>query len=718
MQYKMNKYILGTAALLTMAACSSEELAEKAGQHPVGEQDIQAVQSIMAGRYDQLGTENMDGGSQTRAGLDSEMNATWSIGDELTITNGTLMYNYDVTATANGGKEAVFKVSDGHVAHTSTGEEAFYALYPRRAVTEADGAGRWNGAVVYGQIFAQQSYLENMGLVEGGNKFGGYYVATRQADVNKEGGDTRLTFSFSPMASVIDVDLSQTVLEDGDAVAAVYLRDRSSKTIAAHFSYDCAKHVLSTTASGACDYNYSSRSDVVEVSLCESVDGSGNATYTSLREDKTVRFYILPVQLTQGVEITVRTQKGKFYTKKAGVSVGEAFSGSESFVMTSADGNMATLAKPYYKRYSFGTLDKARQGAWMACVPQNIHLHMLSIPGSHDAATSSVTLLPSSSKTQNVTIAEQLSLGVRAFDLRPSASSDLEIKHGSAGTGVTLAQAVEAMHTYLTSNPSECIFATLHLELPTSGSVSDTEKANWSDNVHNIVKGAVDGGYALEALTSATRFTACRGKIVFIYRDDLTGSNTTYNAAKVAWNDNIARTVLLRGTNGNEQTDFLVSYQDIYSNASEETSSAGLSGYFQQKGGVTDSNAKIEMVKRYIDDAHGSTDRRLFLNFSSYAGGTASNVSDLAGAIMPSVNQYLAGKSERVGIIFSDFVDATYGGYNFTSLMVAHNFKRVFTKRSRIDILRSYDSAGTGVEVAGDEPADGSQVFVKTEVNF
>lgn len=712
----MKKYILGSLAVLALAACSNDELITDTDvKEPVAEQDVNTVESTIVGEYEQLGEEDMDNGNiiETRAGVGAGNEALWSDGDELSITNGTLMYNYNVTSTSNEGKNAVFKVEGDHKAHVSedANNDAFYAMYPRRAITEANGAGKWNGATVTGQIFAQQSYVENMGKATNGNNFGGYYISTDKATVTTANGETNLDFAFTPLASVIDVDLSATGIA-ADNYAAVYIRDLSGGTIAAHFSYDCANKTLTTTGDGGCNYNYSSRSDVIEVNFFKG-ETDGVVSYESLGDDKVVRFYLLPQKLNNGIEITIRTKDGNYYTKKSSTVVGTAYE-SEDFMITTKDTNLKGIVKPFYKKYKFGSTTTARTSSWMSCLPQNIFYRMLSIPGSHDAATSSASAL---GKTQNKTIAEQLALGVRAFDLRPSGKDpeNLEIKHASVGTGVTLSAAIETMKTYLENHPSECLFAFIHCEEPTIGSVSESEKTTWSNSVYNLVKAAVDGGYALEALTSGTKFSDCRGKIIFIYRDDLTGANNIYNAAKIAWNDNIARTVYLRGTDGNEMKDFKVSYQDIYDNSSEETCSGYIEGYFHQKGGVTSKTQKIDMVKKYIDFADQSTERMLILNFASYAGGTT-NAGGNASSIMPDVNQYIVSKHERVGIIFSDYVDATYGGYNFTTITMANNFKHVFTKRSRVDVIKNYNSEtsnGIGVGVAGDEYADYSEVFAK-----
>lgn len=716
----MKKYILGSLAVLALAACSNDELVTDSDvKSPVVEQDVNTVESTIVGEYEQLGEEDMDNGNivETRAGVGAGNEALWSVGDELSITNGTLMYNYDVTATSNNDKDAVFKVSGDHAVHVGTESDAFYAMYPRRAITEANGAGSWNGAVVKGQIFAQQSYVENMGQATGGNNFGGYYVSTDKATVtNDSEGKTTLDFAFAPLASVIDVNLSSTGIADNN-YAAVYIRDLSGGTIAANFSYNCASKVLTTTDDGGCNYNYSSRSDVIEVNFFKS-ETDGAVSYETLGEDKIVRFYLLPQKLNSGVEITIRTKDGKYYTKKSTASVGNAYDVSDESKITTEDGNLKGIVKPFHKKYKFGSISTARTSSWMACIPQNIFYRMLSIPGSHDSGSSTVSSLVSDySKTQNLSIAEQLDLGIRAFDLRPLVtSSKLILSHGSAESNITLAQAITNMKDFLANHPSECIFAFIHQEKPTGSEGTDTQKATWSNNVYALVKAAVDGGYALNELKSNTKFTACRGKIIFIYRDDLTGDNKIYNAGKIAWNDNIARTVYLRGTDGNEMTDFKVSYQDIYNTDAQETSNAGLSGYFQQKAGVANDAAKVEMVKKYIDFADQSTEQILFLNFASYAGSSLSNISNHVSAIMPSVNQYIVTKHERVGIIFSDFVENSYEGKNFTTIMMANNFKHVFTKRSRVDVIKTYQSNGTGgigIGTAGDEYADDSEVFAK-----
>lgn len=101
--------------------------------------------------------------------------------------------------------------------------------------------------------------------------------------------------------------------------------------------------------------------------------------------------------------------------------------------------------------------DAARRklyASWMSYLPDDALLSALSIPGTHDAATSTLNLW---SKCQSLSLGAQLNAGVRCFDLRPTGTDDLMIYHGTS-TGVTFDEAIAAMDRYLAACPSEgCI---------------------------------------------------------------------------------------------------------------------------------------------------------------------------------------------------------------------------------------------------------------------
>ena len=72
---------------------------------------------------------------------------------------------------------------------------------------------------------------------------------------------------------------------------------------------------------------------------------------------------------------------------------------------------------------------------WMQGIKDNTSLSDITIPGTHDSGTQNVDL-PIWSKTQTLSVAEQLNIGIRYFDLRLEHVSDVyynaQIVHGSS----------------------------------------------------------------------------------------------------------------------------------------------------------------------------------------------------------------------------------------------------------------------------------------------
>lgn len=60
-----------------------------------------------------------------------------------------------------------------------------------------------------------------------------------------------------------------------------------------------------------------------------------------------------------------------------------------------------------------------KAGDWMKRLPDNLFVSQVSIPGTHDAATGNGVTLASFSQCQDIDVATQWSIGIRAFDFRP-----------------------------------------------------------------------------------------------------------------------------------------------------------------------------------------------------------------------------------------------------------------------------------------------------------
>ena len=103
---------------------------------------------------------------------------------------------------------------------------------------------------------------------------------------------------------------------------------------------------------------------------------------------------------------------------------------------------------------------------WMADINGNRDLLSLMIPGTHDCVTKYVQF-EHISKTQDLTIYEQLNMGIRALDIRvESSGNQLEMVHGAAkafttpnklGKQMDMEYVLGACYDFLRENPTETI---------------------------------------------------------------------------------------------------------------------------------------------------------------------------------------------------------------------------------------------------------------------
>ena len=152
---------------------------------------------------------------------------------------------------------------------------------------------------------------------------------------------------------------------------------------------------------------------------------------------------------------------------------------------------------------------------WMARLPDRAYVSTLTIPGAHDAATGSgwasgyAELADQYARTQDLTIAEQWTLGIRAFDLRPCSYSDhLNLNHGMMPTVLHFDEVLCQLRDSLLANPSE--FVVIHLLHATDGDqVKDVYESQLLDVLRrNDLKGFLVGfkSYLRVSETCEARF--------------------------------------------------------------------------------------------------------------------------------------------------------------------------------------------------------------------
>ena len=286
---------------------------------------------------------------------------------------------------------------------------------------------------------------------------------------------------------------------------------------------------------------------------------------------------------------------------------------------------------------------KAVGDAWMQYIPDDVLLSDLSLVGTHDAATKGCSL--EMSKCQSLTIAQQLSAGVRLFDLRPGKNFD--IYHGSDPTGMKFSKALEDIVDYLSANPAQGCIVFIK---------NESGEAAWSEGMSSEL-----GAFADNMLMFKKGLTMgdLRGKILVLSRDAYIGPIRGGFFAS-AWPDNTADGEVGIGASQGESLETFY-LQDQYDSDTSESD-------------------KIASVKKYADKAKSKSANAWLCNHTSLAGfklfGIGSSPKDHAKKINPEVVAYINSKPGRLGIVMMDFAgDASVDGDDLLNAVINQNVR-------------------------------------------
>ena len=119
-------------------------------------------------------------------------------------------------------------------------------------------------------------------------------------------------------------------------------------------------------------------------------------------------------------------------------------------------------------------------GDWMGRLADDVLVARVSIPGAHDSATGcgwgegAEETGNSYARTQDLNIAQQWHIGVRAFDLRPCLYDGyMNLNHGIVPTSMHFEEALELLRDSLAAHPTE--FVVIHLLHETDGDQVDDD---------------------------------------------------------------------------------------------------------------------------------------------------------------------------------------------------------------------------------------------------
>ena len=274
---------------------------------------------------------------------------------------------------------------------------------------------------------------------------------------------------------------------------------------------------------------------------------------------------------------------------------------------------------------------------WMAVLPDRASLFSLSIPGTHDAGTKGFSW---SAECQRYSISEQLSLGVRAFDLRPGVNgNDLVIYHSEMVHGnETLNSIFDTYESFLAAHPGEFLFVFLK---------NETGKDNWGQLMKQVLDAHASRLLELNPYLTVEQM---RGKILVLSRDSWGDSN--YGAVRVnSWQDNATFDMTYRGPLGDE---LQCRIQDIYNVSSDATL-----------------NQKKSDIQRLLAEAMAGSTGKLYINHTS--GYTKSYilsnryVADCAEKCNELALNYLLSHSGPTGVIMMDFAGTDHLELSLTS---------------------------------------------------
>lgn len=295
---------------------------------------------------------------------------------------------------------------------------------------------------------------------------------------------------------------------------------------------------------------------------------------------------------------------------------------------------------------------------WMAQLPDTMKVRNVSIPGSHDAATSGTAL----AKTQSYDIAGQWDRGVRAFDLRPRENG--QIYHGSTtNTNVTMQQVFTTLKEKLTGSDE---FAVVVIRLERDN--PDNYMAAFNTMMQGIEEDYSD---YIADFNPSMKVKQARGKIIILTR-------TKYDSDKAAY---------LEGWHE------LTNIDDIKNNAvrmkSERTRCRlYLQDYYQ----VSNSGTKTSLISGLLNYAADTENYPSWIinHTAGYTGslGITSSYQSNASTTNPHCANELKEIDGRVGIIMMDFAgDPTYGGEELVNAIIAQNPVYVYATKIAIDEL-------------------------------
>jgi 1-phosphatidylinositol phosphodiesterase len=263
---------------------------------------------------------------------------------------------------------------------------------------------------------------------------------------------------------------------------------------------------------------------------------------------------------------------------------------------------------------------------WLAELPDTTSLGALTLPGTHDSAAL-LEPAPGLAKTQLLTFGEQLSAGVRYFDVRCRNYEDaFLLYHGSIDQDQTFDATLATMYAFLDAHPHEMLIISIKEELAAYGATLAFDQV-----MANYVAAHPERWYVG---ASVPALGEVRGKLVLLRRYATATVPFGIAAPPSVWTDDA--TFEISGTANLRVEDEYV---------------------------VTDDSLKWAAITSLFGEAHASTDpATLYLAYTSgfQMISALPNIPSVSDVIDPMLDRYFAQPSTtgRFGVVVMDFATA------------------------------------------------------------
>ena len=430
-------------------------------------------------------------------------------------------------------------------------EHTFYAVYPsdETKVSVTDGIA---------ELKINRKQEVTLGSLNGTvysttpDMSNAYMVACTTAVASETTSDKPVELKFSPIMTTLKIvvsgkaDNSTSVQLTGVSLIMSVPADVAKS---GNFKYDIRNGEI-VQSDNTDKTTFSSETIFINI---KTADGTDAVTLEGGQSIELLAF-LPPVPINNSNQVTV-----KVHTTGEGVkslTLGKFKKDSDGNETDEANFDIAASSKA---TVSLPKIPTDQQGNnWITPLDDDIYVQQLSIPGTHDAASYTTSLL-NAGKTQTKDIGEQLNMGIRAFDMRPAyrtMESKMWLWHGTTSCDISLNEALTTMSTYLENNPGE--FIILQFRHETEWSLfKDTDK--W-DTIYDELK-----NLNIVSWRPDLTIGECRGKFILITRTDFTNRENL----GIALANNYANNDYAVGTltNGSYSTNYHV--QDYYQTADD-----------------------------------------------------------------------------------------------------------------------------------------------------